>query len=163
MRKFMFVMSMALAALLMVSCDDDYNAPQSMRDTLLKQYPGAVDVEWERRRGHAVADFHLPGVSNDCEAWYTLDGVWVMTQFDIPYSELPKSVRDSFEGSYGTQTPVDDVKRLERNKQDTIYFIEATVVVNGFLADIYLDYLEDGTLLRTSVDVENYENVYYYL
>ncbi len=31
------------------------------------------------------------------------------------------------------------------------------------LVDIYLDYAPDGTLLRTAVDVEDYDNIYYYL
>lgn len=52
---------------------------------------------------------------------------------------------------------------MERNTGGTIYFIEATLVVNGYLTDIYLDYAEDGTSLRTAVDVENNDNVYYYL
>jgi hypothetical protein len=55
------------------------------------------------------------------------------------------------------------VERLERNNNDTIYFIEATILVNGFLTDIYLDYSADGTLLRTTIDVEDYDYLYYYL
>ena len=91
------------------------------------------------------------------------NGVWVMTKYDIKYSDLPQAVRTAFETSYGAQTPVDDVERLERNTGETVYFIEATIVVNGYLADIYLDYAPDGTLLRTAVDVEGYDNIYYYL
>lgn len=144
-------------------CDDHYNAPQSLRNTFNEQYPGAVDVEWEKKQRHAVADFRLPGTSMDCEAWYTLDGVWVLTEFDIAYSALPEAVRTAFETSYGAQTPVDDVKRVERNNATTIYYIEATVVVNGYLTDIYLDYAEDGTLLRSAVDVEDYDYLPYYL
>ena len=87
----------------------------------------------------------------------------VMTKFDIRYSDLPAAVRTAFETEYGTQAPVDDVERLERNDNDTIYFIETEVVINGFLTDIDLDYAEDGTLLRTTVDVENYDNIYYYI
>ena len=86
-----------------------------------------------------------------------------MTKYDIKYSDLPQVVRTAFETSYGAQTPVDDVERLERNTGETVYFIEATIVVNGYLADIYLDYAPDGTLLRTAVDVEDYDNIYYYL
>ena len=162
MKKIMFAL-MAVVALFAVGCDDDYNAPQATRSEFKTQYPNAVDVEWERRRGHIVCEFELPGVSRDCEAWYTKDGAWVMTEFKIRYDELPQPVRTAFESSYGTQTPVDDVSRVERNGASTIYFIEATIVVNGYLTDIYLDYEGDGTLLRTAVDVENYDNIYYYL
>ena len=161
MRKLIFATFAVVAALGLFACDD-YNAPGSMRNAFKEQYPTAVDVEWERKRGHAVAEFTIPG-EGDCEAWYTKGGEWVMTKYDIRYSDLPQAVRTAFETEYGAQTPVDDVERLERNTGDTIYFIEATIVVNGYLTDIYLDYAPDGTLLRTAVDVDYYDNIYYYL
>ena len=161
MRKFIFTAFAVVAALGLFACDN-YDAPTSLRNAFSDKYPTAVDVEWERKRGYAVAEFTLPG-QGECEAWYTKGGEWVMTKYDIKYSDLPQAVRMAFETSYGAQTPVDDVERLERNTGETIYFIEATVVVNGFLTDIYLDYSPDGTLLRTAVDVEDYDGIYYYL
>lgn len=161
MRRLLFAI-IGLAAVVGVGCED-YNPPQSLRTEFNGEYPNAVDIEWERRKGHVVAEFELPGVSDDCEAWYTKSGNWVMTEYKIRYSELPEAVRTSFETSYGKQTPVDDISRVERNGEPTIYFIEATIVFNGLLTDVYLDYAEDGTLLRTSADVENYDNIYYYL
>ncbi len=163
MRRLFFAALAFVASTLIIGCDDDYNAPTSMRQTLKEQYPTAVDVEWEKKHQHIVAEFHLQGQRGDCEAWYTKSGKWLMTKFDMSYTDLPIAVRNAFEGEYGADTPVDEVERLERNNGDTIYFIEATVVINGYLTDIYLDYSEDGTLLRTAVDVENYDNVYYYL
>ena len=157
----MFAAIAAVVALALYACDN-YDAPTSLRNAFYDKYPTAVDVEWEKKRGYAVADFTLPG-QGECEAWYTKGGEWVMTKYDIKYSDLPAAVRTAFESEYGAQTPVDDVERLERNTGDTIYFIEATVVVNGFLTDIYLDYAPDGTLLRTAVDVEDYDGIYYYL
>lgn len=162
MRKFAFGFVALMVAMLTVACNDDFDAPTSMRNAFYEQYPNAVDVEWEKKRGYRVAEFRIPG-QGDCEAWYTKDGEWVMTRFDIKYSALPQAVRNAFEDEYGVTTPVDDVERLVRNNNDTIYFIEATIVVNGYLTDIFLDYAEDGTLLRTTVDVEDYDNIYYYL
>lgn len=161
MRKLMFAVVALVVAATMVSCDD-YNAPQSLRSAFYDRYPTAVDVEWEKKRGYQVADFHIPGERGECEAWYK-SGEWVMTKFDIKYSELPQAVRTAFETEYGAQAPVDDVERLERKNADTIYFIETTMEVNGMLTDIDLDYAEDGTLLRTTVDVEDYDNIYYYI
>ena len=157
----MFAAFAVVAALGLFACDD-YDAPTSLRHAFYDKYPNAVDVEWEKKRGYAVAEFTLPG-QGECEAWYTKGGEWVMTKYDIKYSELPQAVRTAFESAYGAQTPVDDVERLERKTGDTIYFIEATIVVNGYLTDVYLDYAEDGTLLSTAVDVEYYDNVYDYL
>lgn len=157
----MFAAIAAVVALALYACDN-YDAPTSLRNAFYEKYPTAVDVEWEKKRGYAVADFTIPG-QGECEAWYTKGGEWVMTKYDIKYSELPQAVRQAFESEYGAQTPVDDVERVERNTGDVIYFIEATIVVNGYLTDIYLDYAPDGTLLRTAVDVEDYDGIYYYL
>jgi uncharacterized lipoprotein NlpE involved in copper resistance len=152
---------MAVVALTVVGCDH-YDAPTSIRNAFSTEYPTAVDVEWKSKRGYAVAEFYLPG-QGECEAWYTKAGAWVMTAYDMRYRDLPAAVRNAFESEYGAETPVDDVERLERNNNDTIYFIEATILVNGFLTDIYLDYSADGTLLRTTIDVEDYDYLYYYL
>ena len=154
MRGLIFVLSAVVAATVFVGCNDDFNAPQAMRTALTSQYPGATNVEWEKKRGYIVAEFRLPGTSNDCEAWYTSDGVWVMTEFDIRYSDLPAAVRTAFESEYGVDTPVDDVKRIERSNGEIMCLIEATVIVNGMLADIYIEYLADGTVLRTAIEVD---------
>lgn len=161
MKRFVYIIIAAIVTCVTTACDH-YDAPTSTRSAFEQRYPSAVDVEWEKRRGYAVAEFRIPG-QGECEAWYTKDGKWVMTRFDIKYSELPIAVRTAFETEYGSTTPIDDVERLERNNNDTIYLIEATIVVNGYLTDIYLDYAEDGTLLRTAVDIEDYDDIYYYL
>ena len=162
MKRLTYLFAVLIAATTLIACDDDYNAPQTTRAEFQTQYPNAVDVEWEKKRGYVVADFHIPG-QGECEAWYTKGGEWVMTKFDIKFSDLPAAVQTAFVSEYGAQTPVDDVERLERRGNDTLYFIEAEIVINGYLTDIDLDYAEDGTLLRTTVDVEDYDNVYYYI
>jgi hypothetical protein len=162
MKRLTYLFAMLIAATTLIACDDDYNAPQTTRAEFQTQYPNAVDVEWEKKRGYVVAEFHIPG-QGECEAWYTKGGEWVMTKFDIKFSDLPAAVQTAFVTEYGAQTPVDDVERLERRGNDTLYFIEAEIVINGYLTDIDLDYAEDGTLLRTTVDVEDYDNVYYYI
>ena len=162
MKRLTYLFAVLIAATTLIACDDDYNAPQTTRAEFQTQYPNAVDVEWEKKRGYVVAEFHIPG-QGECEAWYTKGGEWVMTKYDIKFSDLPAAVQTAFITEYGAQTPVDDVERLERRGNDTLYFIEAEIVINGYLTDIDLDYAEDGTLLRTTVDVEDYDNVYYYI
>ena len=162
MKRLTYLFAVLIAATTLIACDDDYNAPQTTRAEFQTQYPNAVDVEWEKKRGYVVAEFHIPG-QGECEAWDTKGGEWVMTKYDIKFSDLPAAVQTAFVTEYGAQTPVDDVERLERRGNDTLYFIEAEIVINGYLTDIDLDYAEDGTLLRTTVDVEDYDNVYYYI
>lgn len=162
MKKIMFAV-VALMAVMAVGCDDDYNAPEATRSEFQTQYPDATHVEWERRRGYVIAEFSMPGVSDDCEAWYTKSGKWIMTEYDIRYSDLPEAVQTAFETAYGKQTPIDDVSRVERNNGSTHYILEVEVVVNGYLTELFLDYAPDGTLNRTEVEIENYDYIYYYL
>ena len=162
MKKIMFAV-VALMAVMAVGCDDDYNAPEATRSEFQTQYPDATHVEWERRRGYVIAEFSMPGVSDDCEAWYTKSGKWIMTEYDIRYSDLPEAVQTAFETAYGKQTPIDDVNRVERNNGSTHYILEVEVVVNGYLTELFLDYAPDGTLNRTEVEIENYDYIYYYL
>lgn len=162
MKKILFF-AVAIFAMLAVGCDKDYSPSTDMRANFQQAYPDAVDVEWERDHKHIVAEFKLPGVSNDCEAWFTKDGVWVLTTFGIKYSELPEAVRNSFESEYGSMTPVDSVTHVERSNGDDLYFVEIENVVDNQLVDLFLDYDATGKLLRTWVEVEYYENIYYYL
>ena len=60
-------------------------------------------------------------------------------------------------------TPVDSVTYVDRSTGDDVYFIEIESVVDDELVDIYLDYNVAGELLRTWVEVEYYDNIYYYL
>lgn len=162
MKKMLFFF-VALAAMLAVGCDDDYSPSATMSADFQQTYPNAVDVEWERKHGHIVAEFKLPGVSNDCEAWFTKDGTWVLTTFDISKSELPAAVLNAFESAYGAVTPVADVTLVKRSNGDDIYFIEIETIVDNQLVDLFLDYTPQGELLRTWVEVEWTENIYYYL
>lgn len=148
-----------VAAATLTACDKEYNAPEALRSDFDKMYPTAVDVEWEKRGEYAVAEFHIPG-EGDCEAWYKNE-VWVGSEYDIQFKNLPDAVQSAFLSAYGVETPVDDVDRLERPNKDDVYFIEAEIYLNDNIADIYLDYNASGELLRSSVEVE--PTIYYYL
>ena len=161
--KKIFIFAVTLMSMFALGCEKDYNPSSTTRADFQQSYPNAVDVEWEREHGHIVAEFKLPGVSNECEAWFTKDGTWVLTTFDIKKSELPQAVLNAFESEYGAMTPIDDVKYVTRSNGDDIYFIEIENIVDNQLVDLFLDYSPDGKLLRTWIEVEYYENIYYYL
>ena len=160
MKKILFFVA-SIMALFAVGCDKDYTPDASLSSTFKQAYPDAVDVEWEREHNHLVAEFKLPGISNDCEAWFTKSGSLVLTTYRIAYSSLPDAVRNSFESEYGSMTPVDSVTHGQRSNGDDIYFLEVESIVNDELVDLYLDYNATGELLRTWVEVEYYENMYY--
>ena len=129
------------------SCKDDDNyVPEALIVKAFNtQYPNATRVEWETKAGYKVADFILN--AKECEAWFDIDGTWVLTETDILFNELPAVVRESFSaGTYGTWR-VDDVDKLERPDAETVYVIE----VEG-AGEVDLYYAEDGTLIKAVND-----------
>lgn len=131
-------------ALAFTACDNDDNfTPENVVVSAFNsKYPEAKKVEWETKSGYKVADFYLN--SKDTEAWFASDGKWVMTETDIPFNELPKTVQDSFNSSTYASWRIDDVDKLERADSETIYIIEAEQGKQEF--DLY--YTEDGTLIK---------------
>lgn len=162
MRKLFIIAAMAFG-LFAVGCDDDFTPSASLSTSFYDAYPNAVDVEWEwkHNRKYRVAEFKQDG--QECEAWFTKSGEWVLTEYKIDYKSLPEAVRTAFETGYGTQTPVDSVYYVERNNKSDLYIIETEVVVDGLLSEIYLTYSTEGELLRTWVEVEYGDYIYDYL
>ena len=162
MRRVFYCMAAALA-LLAIGCEEEFTPSVTLQEQFSNAYPTAVDVEWEREHGHRVAEFKIPGVSNECEAWYTKSGEWVLTEYKIKYEELPQAVQSSFESGFGATTPVDSVYHVVRNNKSDLYTIECEIVVNGLYDDIFLSYSADGTLVREWIEVENEDYLYYWL
>jgi hypothetical protein len=155
---------MAMACTLFgVGCEKEFTPSAQLSTSFYDTYPNAVDVEWEWRGGrkYRVAEFKQNGM--ECEAWYTKSDEWILTEYEIRYSDLPEAVQSAFKQGYGAQTPVDNVYRIERSEGDLYYTIECEVIVNGFYTDIYLTYSADGTLEREWVEVENDDYLYYWL
>lgn len=162
MRK-LFIIAAMTFGLFAVGCDDDFTPSASLSTSFYDAYPNAVDVEWEwkHNRKYRVAEFKQDG--QECEAWFTKSDEWVLTEFEMQFSQLPEAVQSAFKEGYGATTPVDNVYRIERNNAETLYTIESVVIVNGFDTDIFLTYSADGTLKREWVEVENDDYLYYWL
>ena len=72
------------------------------------KYPDAKNVQWSSKDGYTVASFYQTNdsITDKCSAWFSLsDGFWDMTEFDMPYSYLPDSVRTTFESSKYAVSP----------------------------------------------------------
>ena len=78
------------------------------------------------------------------QAWFDAAGKWYMTEEDISYAELPRAVRTAYEAGDYAAWHVDDVDKLLRNGQETVYVLE----VEQRDAEYELVYSEDGVLLR---------------
>ena len=111
-------------------------------------FPTVNRVEWEKKSGYYVADFHDNGVEMD--AWFNSDAVWCMTETDLRtnLNELPGLVQNAFQTSEYADWRVDDIDKFER-PAGVFYLIE---VEKSGQQDRDLFYDEDGTLLKNVVD-----------
>lgn len=152
MKKFT-VLVMGLVSLgAMAGCEDDdrksVRVPAAVQGAFGKMFPAASHVEWEDRGGYVVADFRSAGTV--MQAWFDAAGKWHMTEEDISYAELPQAVRTAYEAGDYAAWHVDDVDKLQRNGQETVYVIEVEHAKQEF--DLY--YSEDGVLLREAADTD---------
>lgn len=149
MKKFM-VLVMGLVSLgAMAGCDDDSKSvkvPAAVQAAFGEMFPAASHVEWEDKGGYMVADFRSAGMY--MQAWFDAAGKWYMTEEDISYAELPRAVRTAYEAGDYAAWHVDDVDKLLRNGQETVYVLEVERAEQEF--DLY--YSEDGVLLREVPD-----------
>lgn len=150
-KSFFLTILFACSIVTFAACDNDDNyTPEDVVVNAFKsKYPNAKRIEWETKSGYKVADFHLD--SKEVEAWFDTKGEWIMTETDIPYSELPQAVQNSFKASTYGNWRIDDVDKLERSNTETIYVIE--VEQGNKETDLY--YSEDGTLIKEINDGHN--------
>lgn len=140
---------MTLSVVSLTSCDKDddhVRVSADLQAAFDSRYPNASRVDWERNGGFYEAEFMGNGYEN--KAWFTPDGAWVMTEYDIPFNQLPQAVLDAFAASAYASWRVDDVDMIEKSGMEMIYVIE----VESGEREYELSYLEDGTLLRENTE-----------
>ena len=149
MKKFAFWAMMTLSVVSLTSCDKDddhVRVSADLQAAFDSRYPNASRVDWERNGGFYEAEFVGNGYEN--KAWFTPDGAWVMTEYDIPFNQLPQAVLDAFAASAYATWRVDDVDMIEKSGMEMIYVIE----VESGEREYELCYLEDGMLLRENTE-----------
>ena len=134
----------------MQSCDDDDKGiavSAELQNAFSDKYPDTRVMKWETEGGHYVAEFYNDRYEAD--AWFTPDGVWQMTETDLPYNALPAAVRNAFQSSQYAQWRVEDVDMVERRAMETVYVIE----VESGNQEIDLHYNVDGILVKEVSDM----------
>lgn len=151
--KVFFLVALLCSAFVFTSCDSDDNDKYMPENAVITafnlKYPDAQRTSWESKGGYEKAEFYIG--SYETEAWFDRIGNWVMTETDIPYSDLPQAVKTCFEASQYVNWEVDDVDKIERFDAATIYIIE----VEKGETDIDLYYAEDGTFIKETTDVDD--------
>ncbi len=149
LKMYFMLMAIGLLGFSLQSCDDDddnIKVPAELQNALYNKYPTAQWVEWETEGSYYVADFYYNNW--EAEAWFTRDGIWQMTETDLPFNDLPSAVRNAFQNSTYAQWRVDDVDMLERTGLEVFYVIE---VESGNM-ETDLHYSQDGILLKELTD-----------
>ncbi|MDD3037656.1 PepSY-like domain-containing protein [Bacteroides sp.] len=148
----LYILILALSTWSLQSCDNDddesISVPVELQNAFASKYPNARNVKWEIESGYYVADFHN---GYDISAWFTSNGIWHMTETDIPYSKLPETVKSSFEKSEYKDWKKEDVDMFERQGLEIVYVIE----VENQNQEVDLYYSEDGILIKTVVDTDD--------
>ena len=150
--KMYFVMlAMGLLSFAMQSCDDDDNAPVSeqLENAFVKEF-GNIAHDWSTRGTNHIATFNQD--NKEKEAWFDVNGVWLMTETDIVYEALPAEVKTTFEAlTKYDGWKRDDVDMLERKNMETVYVIEVEKGNEEY--DLYFD--TKGNLLKEVADKED--------
>lgn len=155
LKMYFLLLTMGAFTLTMQSCNDDEDSitvPTELVNALAEKHPSAQRIEWGTKGTFYVADFHEGNFEK--EAWFTADATWQMTETDIPYQELPGSVKAAYEKSpYKLDTwIIDDVDMLERKDVSTVYVIE---IEKKGQQDRDLYYSPEGILLKEVVDTDD--------
>ncbi|MDR0659690.1 MAG: PepSY-like domain-containing protein [Prevotellaceae bacterium] len=134
------------------SCNDDDNHGinnSAVENAFAAKYPSINRVDWEIKGNYYVADFWLNGL--ECEAWFTWDGDWQLTETDITFDQLPAAVKTAFGQSEFASWRIDDVDMLERKDMEVAYVVEVEQGNQEY--DLY--YAADGTLIKAVLDTDN--------
>lgn len=142
---FTMLVAMCIALLTFASCGDDdddiYN--DVVKTDFASRYPGATDIEWDKKGDYMVADCTING--KDTDVWYSLSGVWKMTETELLITDVPEAVTSALAKTEYANWKIDDRDRLEYPDKVTVYIIEVEQGEREF--DIYFS--EKGDLLKT--------------
>ena len=119
------ILSVLIGICLLWACDDDDHGPgitAEAQKAFSEKYPTATYVSWETKGTYFVAEFKEGSQSSD--AWFNATGQWFMTETDLNWAQLPKSIQDAFSSSEYAQWKIEDVDQLERKEAETLYILE---------------------------------------
>lgn len=152
LKMFFMLLAAGLLSLNLQSCDDDDDkgiaVSAELQNAFAEKYPNTQVVKWETEGAHYVAEFYNDRYEAD--AWFTPDGIWQMTETDLPYDALPAAVRSAFQSSQYAQWKVEDVDMVERRAMETVYVIE----VESGNQEMDLHYNVDGILVKEVPDTD---------
>ena len=97
------------------------------------------NVEWEKKYGYYVADFYD---GHEASAWFTQEGKWVLTSWEVHFNTLPDPVKIRFMLHILDELMTTTLNMLKKPTGATYYLIDIENseidVKNKSLTDKYL-------------------------
>ncbi len=149
MKKSYFIFALLFGAFTAQSCENDglrQSGNPKVEQTFQSKYPDVTRVEWEKEGKYWVVDFYKNSMEH--EAWFDQEGVWWLTEIDLPYKSLPEAVKTAFAASEYHSWRIDDIDMIELKDKKTLYVLE----IEKSEQEFDLQYLADGTLLKVVPD-----------
>lgn len=143
------MISVMLISLVLMSCEKDFQPVDSVKSTFTDMYPDATRIEWEIEYGYYVVEFRYD--NKEKTAWFDQQGVWWLTETDIPKSQLPNAISQAIAAGSYSSWRIDDIDYIEKRDETPFYVVE--LELND--RDVDLVYLEDGTFVGESHDGEH--------
>ena len=140
MKKIMMIMAVAVAALVMISCEryDDGRPQKDVRNEFNRMYPEAFDVEWEWNGTHWDVSFETGSRQNGTvhEARYDKSGNWLMTKTEMLITAVPQQIKDFLSASpdYGTAPYADNDAEFIETPSGNFYRFDLRV--NGVVVEV---------------------------
>ena len=146
-RNFILAIS-AISALTLVSCEmlDDgmYRPEKKILRNFDESYPKARDVDWDFENGYWVVSFDIGwGVDKEeYEAWYDVDGNWMMTKRELYLANVPRHIKDALaaDPEYGNARIGDG--EVEHYVLPNEEFYRFDIIHNG--REVEVDVSEEG-------------------
>ncbi|MBZ0327106.1 MAG: PepSY-like domain-containing protein [Altibacter sp.] len=145
--KNLFVIALAILASVAMYGQDlkTTEVPSTFTEGLLKVYPNATDIEWERNGNDYKVEFDSGKMEH--EIWFNKTGDMVRVQKDITKKELPTALAEIIKRDYADYT-IDDVESIFKDGVTT-YIVE---LEKGWFEAIRITFSTTGKVLNISKD-----------
>ena len=136
MKKYIFI-----ALVLICACAISFaqnKIPIAVTSTFNQKFPDAAHIKWEKEATQDYeASFESKGISYSAN--FSDKGEWLETESPIIFSQLPESVKKTFNASHKAAT-VKAVTKIETSQRTTKYEVE----IKHGIKTVELFYTADG-------------------
>ena len=146
MKKLTLVLFAMLATVAMNAQDlKSSEVPKSFTEGLLKVYPNATDIEWERSGTDYKVEFEVGKMEH--EIWFNRDGKMVKVEKDITSAEIPTNLKEIIKRDYPNYR-IDSVESVEMDG-DVTYVVE---LEKSWNQSIKITFNTNGQILKAMRD-----------